>query len=213
MSYQDLITYRDEVVKMADSDHYETNWMWVKEDSGAWDGPKHDWESSHSIKYFKYLKQREVVVTAGACCGMHVRFYAKQFSRVYAFEPDPLNFHCMVNNAQYDNVIKLNAALGDKNGLIRVNRGGMGNVGTHTVSEGGIVPCFALDTLNLDACDLIQLDVEGYELNVVHGAIETIKRFWPVITAENGHKCEDFLTSIGYEGVDQSQSDKVFVKR
>lgn len=190
----------------------ETDWYWPISDQGAWDGPRDDWEQEHSVKYLKYLKKQDVVVTAGACCGMYVRFYAKLFKKVFAFEPDPLSFHCMVNNAQFDNVVKLNAALGEENRLMTVNRSDGRNVGVHTVSEGNDVPMFTLDTLNLDACDLIQLDVEGFEIFAIKGAINTIKRFWPVITAENGHNCEQFLVDLGYTGVDQSRADKVFAK-
>ena len=39
-------------------------------------------------------------------------------------------------------------------------------------------------TLGLNGCDLIKIDVEGGELNVIQGALETIKRFRPVIFAE-----------------------------
>lgn len=212
MSYADLVHIREETITANTFGMIETNWHWVKSDHGAFEGPKYDWQNDHSIKFFKYLKKQDVVVTAGACCGMYVRFYARLFKRVYAFEPDPLSFHCMVNNAQYDNVIKLNAALGKENGLVNIQRGNGDNVGTHTVEPGNMIPVFALDTLKLDACDLIQLDVEGYEMNVLEGAIDTIQKFWPVITAENGHKCEEFLVKLGYVGVDQSVSDKVFAK-
>jgi len=43
-----------------------------------------------------------------------------------------------------------------------------------------------LDQLELDACGLIQLDVEFYELNVLRGALKTIEKFKPVITCELG---------------------------
>lgn len=204
MQYDDLVHIRKDDIQG------ETNWVWPISDDGAWTGPRNDWISNHSDKYFKYLEKMDVVVTAGANCGMHVRFFAKKFKKVYAFEPDPLNFHCMVNNCQYDNVIKLQAALGDECKLVGLNNDSKGNVGVHTVQPGELYPMLTIDTLNLDACDLIQLDVEGYERFIIKGAVETIKKYRPVITAENGHTCEDILIAMGYEGVDQSASDKVF---
>ncbi len=206
MKFEDLVHIRDEFV--AD----ETRFYWPKSDVGAWSGPRDDWMQEHSIKYYKYLKAQNVVVTAGANAGMYTRFYAKTFKRVYAFEPDPLNFHCMVNNSQFDNVYKMQMALGDRCQLVDIDNSNQQNVGVHTIKGGNKIPMITIDTLHLDACDLIQLDVEGYELKVLQGADQTIKKFWPVITAENGHKCEEFLVSLGYNGVDQSRSDKIFAK-
>ena len=206
MKFDELVKYRDEIVDG------EGHWMWPSTDRGAWDGPKDDWLTEHSIKYYKYLRAQNVVVTAGANCGLHTRFFAKTFQRVYAFEPDPLNFHCMVNNSQYDNVYKFQMALGDRCCLMDIDNANYQNVGVHTMKEGNKIPMSTIDTLRLDACDLIQLDVEGFEGKVLQGAENTIRKFWPVITAENGHNCEQFLLELGYRGVDQSRSDKVFAR-
>ena len=99
-----------------------------------------------------------------------------------------------------------------------------------------VFPMITLDSLNLDNVGLIQLDVEYYELNVLRGAIETIKKFKPVITCElgflsyfdavkqeglnhnatilEGNTLEaailDLLGPIGYQKVDQSVADGIF---
>jgi hypothetical protein len=100
----------------------ETDWFWVKGDDGcfgdAQDGPMRDWIEGHSTKYFQHLRGYDTVVTGGAACGMHARFFARRFRHVFAFEPDPLNFHCLVNNAPFENVVKLNAAIGHGNGIV-----------------------------------------------------------------------------------------------
>lgn len=196
--------------------HGETDWHWVKSDSGAFgridDGPMRDWMESHSLKYFKYLRSNDLIVTGGACCGMHVRFYAKRFNTVVAYEPDPRSFHCMVNNAPYDNVVKLNAAMGDKPGFVRFSRQSEQNIGMNQVHENGQlhVPVIPIDSLALQACSMIQLDVEGYEDLVLRGAVETIKRFKPVIAAERYHHSH-LLESLDYQVVDQSISDVIWI--
>ncbi len=50
------------------------------------------------------------------------------------------------------------------------------------------VPCTTLDKLlaNRDAVDLIKIDVEGFEYNVVKGAVEALKRLQPAIIFEAG---------------------------
>ena len=209
MSYQNLLKIRNEDIDG------ETNWTWIATDTGAWDGPKHDWIHSHKEKFFKYLRKHNVVVTAGANCGMYARLYAKLFKTVYAFEPDPLNFHCLVNNTQFDNVIKMQCALGSTNKLITLSRANMTNVGCHQIDGSAfvtdsVIPMITIDSLNLAGCDLLQLDVEQYELNVLYGAVETIKKYQPVITAENGILCKELLLQLGYKQIDQSGADIIY---
>ena len=45
--------------------------------------------------------------------------------------------------------------------------------------------------------DLMIVDTEGYELNVLKGAVETIKKFLPVIVMEI-HKNKDLTSRYGY---------------
>lgn len=195
----------------------EDKWLWIKEDNGAWDGPQRDWRSNHRLKYFKYLKKRDVVITAGANQGMYVRFLAKKFGQVYAFEPDPLNFHCMSVNNQRDNVIKMNCALGSKAGWCMVQRNGFNNTGTWSVNEEnkGHIPVMTIDSLNFETVDLIQLDTEGYEEKALLGALETLRRCRPVVILENGQTpgLQTLLNGMDYKEVDQSVADKVFVPK
>lgn len=188
-------------------------WVWLKEDDGAWSGPTKDWESSHQHKYFTHVKNFDCVVTAGANLGLHVRAYAKKFKTVYAFEPHWLNFYCMSINAPYSNVIKMNAALGKEPGFCKVNDNHKTNVGMFTVNEipDGIIPIMTIDGLNLQKCDLIQLDVEGFEPQVIQGAKETIDKFKPVVIMERiDEGIKVFLHGLGYEEKYRSKMDYVF---
>jgi FkbM family methyltransferase len=222
MTFSDHVHVRDQLIDNTGP------WTWVKQDDGAWTGPKENWEQSHKQAWLSNVKKFDVVVQAGGNCGMYPRLLAQHFKRVYTFEPDPLNFHCLVNNTQLENVIKIQAALGDENRLITVVRGGFSNVGTHTVAENNEaqltwvvpfqsvltnIPCMTLDTLNLDQCDFIQLDVEGYEAKVLRGAKNTIEKFKPAISCENGHVSgvKDFLVSLGYTVKLVSGADTLYV--
>lgn len=211
----------------------EYPWYWIIADDGAWAGPKSEWESSHYIKYFEHVKNFDIVVTAGANCGMYTRMYSKKFKSVYAFEPDSLNFHCMVMNNQKPNVIKFNCALGDINQLVGVYETAPGNAGMHEVriSEADmsnsytkstgtklndfIVPMLSIDCLNLPACDLIQLDVQGWEHKCLLGAQQTINKYHPVIILEYGQqdeKIKQFMIDNEYKYVYTSGIDDVYIK-
>ena len=79
-----------------------------------------------------------------------------------------------------------------------------------------------IDDLNLPYCDLIQLDVEGYEYNAILGGIETIKTNRPILCIEfcekwlnrydaNSEKLLELLESIGYSMVQEYGVDKIFI--
>jgi hypothetical protein len=180
--YHDLIELRHQSVEGI------TPWLWVAKDQEAWYGIIKDWTESHKQKYQQHVTDFSVCVQAGGCMGMHPRFFSDIFQRVYTFEPDPVNFLCLTHNCQKDNVIKMQAALGAENKLITVNRPSFFNTGTHTINEidYGLIPMLTIDSLNLDACGFIQLDVEFYELNVLKGALQTIEKYNPVISCELG---------------------------
>lgn len=190
-------------------------WYWVKSDNGAWDGPCKDWEISHKMKYFTHLKQRRAVLTAGANCGMYAHMYAHLFDVVWAFEPDYMNFHCLVNNTQLPNVVKMQAILGAECGVAGIRQESMQNVGMHKVKDDGFIPKLTIDSLNLPFLDLLQLDVEGFEYQILQGAIKTIDRYRPIIAAENGLSTDiqNFMSVLNYENVDQSISDAIWAPR
>lgn len=206
MDYENLTYKRKDIIDGVEE------WTWITNEKGSWDGPKADWESCHKQTYLKYCKKFEVVVCAGGCQGMYPRLFSDMFQTVYTFEPDPLSFYCLVNNCQKDNIVKIQAALGYINKMIGINRVSKENVGMNKVSENGIVPMMTLDTFDFPSLDLLQLDVEGFEIHILEGGLRTIQKHLPVITCENGYELiAKFLLPLGYERVDQSRSDTVYV--
>lgn len=180
-------------------------WWWPKADDGAWDGPLQDWYYLKNA--LQYVKEKKVVVQAGGNCGLYPRLLSDIFERVYTFEPDLYNFHFLTRNCQKENIIKINAALGDTNKLVDSVRAkqdfGNPNCGALTVNTNNkLVPVFTIDQLALDRCDYIQLDCEGYEPNVIIGAMETIIQFKPVITLETFRiEIEELLFPLGYKEI------------
>jgi hypothetical protein len=60
-----------------------------------------------------------------------------------------------------------------------------------------------LDSFNFDRIDLLKIDVEGFEYDVLNGAVNTIRRLKPKIILETHskelrQKCDDFLKKAGY---------------
>jgi len=150
------------------------------------------------------------MVQAGGNCGFYVKQYAKLFQRVYTFEPDPVNFYCLTVNITDHNVIKSQSCLGHDHGLLDLTSN-QKNVGkNHVCRDNARYPTVMIDDLALDRCDLIHLDIEGYEYYALLGAQKTIDQHGPVIVVEVwdqlndryetniNSKMEKWLTDRGY---------------
>lgn len=188
---------------------------WVKGDSGSWDGPSSDWKT-HRENILSKVKNFNVCVQAGGNLGLYPLLLSQRFKTVYTFEPDILNFICLTMNVQRDNVFKINSALGSINELVSVHVDTPVNLGMNRVVKNedntfNIIPTFMIDQLALKECDLIWLDIEGYEKNAILGALITIENFKPIIVLETVEQyTENVLGSLGYTQVASSIADKVF---
>lgn len=158
---------------------------------------------------------RECVVQAGGHVGFWPIRLARHFARVFTFEPDNVLYQCLVLNAgQTQNVICSPAALGAQVGSSALHR--KGSAGSSVIDATGEQPVnmLTIDSLDLKACDAIILDVEGSEVDVLRGAVKTIKKFSPVIHLEqsNADEQDAFLEMLGYKFVFKIHSDRLFRK-
>ncbi len=174
-------------------------WHWLSGDFGAWDGPSTDFAPIRDQVVLLTPNRRRVCVQAGGCQGMYPRLWSGLFERVYTFEPDAKNFHVLCMNNQTENVFKFNCALGEGT-MVGIDREwSHHNAGMHRTVGEGHVPALRLDDLHLDACDFIQLDVEGYEVNALRGAAETIRAHRPVVSVETfDAQVAEVMEGLGY---------------
>lgn len=133
---------------------------------------------------------RELVVQAGGNLGLFPKRLAEEFKQVITFEPDARLFSKMRLNAPEGNIRMIQGALGDSRDPVKVScrrrdtSGRATHEGLTHVSGAGNIAQIRLDDMNLPACDLIYLDIEGYELYALRGAEKTIDKFRPVIGLE-----------------------------
>lgn len=139
-----------------------------------------------------YTKGRDAVVQAGGHCGIWPLWLSKRFAKVYTFEPIAANWECLHANCARPiatgRIFPVNACLGEYPSHIamRVNQK---NTGGHKgTQEPGETPVVTIDGLQLAACDLIVLDVEGMELPALKGAVATLDAYKPTLMLEDrGH--------------------------
>lgn len=145
------------------------------------------------------LRPGAVVVEAGANIGAHTVPLARACApgRLYAFEPQQPVFQALCANLVANgirNVTALPEALGAVEGRVRMpaidygrpqNFGSVGVLPEDSVLPGPSVRMSTIDALGLAACRLIKVDVEGFEPQVLAGAVETIRRCRPVLYVEN----------------------------
>jgi FkbM family methyltransferase len=138
-----------------------------------------------------------LVVEVGANIGAHTVELSRLVGgdgEVHAFEPQRIVFQALCANLalnQCANVFARQAALGAEKGTILVPalnpavRSNFGGVSLTNVSSGEPVDVLTLDGLDLPACHLLKVDVEGMEVEVLRGAQSTLDLYRPILYLEN----------------------------
>jgi FkbM family methyltransferase len=154
--------------------------------------------SEGEAELFRMLVQPGwTILEIGANLGVHTVSLAKTTGpqgAVHAFEPHRVIFQLLCANVALNalsNVHTYQAAMGREAATTTVpkfNYGATRNFGGVSLGEfakGERVPVMTVDSMNLSACHMIKVDVEGMESEVIAGAELTIRRFRPVIYLEN----------------------------
>jgi len=151
--------------------------------------------------------KHRVCVQAGACFGIWPQHLSKTYETVITFEPDPVLFECVRLNTNALKVMAMNSAVGAKQDSVLFYRAKHGTSTTvpnpnNTPTETYKVHQVTIDSLDLEVCDAIFLDIERGEPDALRGAAETIKKFKPPIQVEMHDKSKDeihsVLTGMGY---------------
>jgi FkbM family methyltransferase len=165
------------------------------------------------------VRHDSVVADVGANQGLYSLWLARVATsgHIYAFEPDPQLFRCLENNIrnnQLTNISAIRAAASDRSGRLaltanKLNRGD--NRVTRNPDSGfAEVKAITLDeTLSHSRVDLLKIDVQGFEIEVLQGARETIGNnrdltilfeFWPYGLRKTGHRPTELLDLLKETG-------------
>jgi len=151
-----------------------------------------------------------VVIDVGANFGYYalkLGCAARPAGHVFAFEPSPRTYTRLKSNIVLNRfettVIAIPSALSDKIGLSYLTQP-HDNSGAAMLSN-SVGECVHVDTLDhfcqmyaVDEISVMKIDVEGNELHVIRGGINSIKRYMPVMMIEfNASALERAGTSAG----------------
>ena len=189
-----------------------------------------NFENTNRLLWDNLIKPEMTVFDIGANWGVYSvaakRLLGKEGCLV-SFEPNKneyskLEKNLSLNEGGEPEVTLVNSAVGDSDGVTTFYmppkfKGAYGSLGRPKIDEN--CDAVEVDILKLDSyveknnvskLDVIKIDVEGAEIKVLTGAVETLKKFSPVILMEVSDKrttvfgykakelCE-FLTNIGYK--------------
>jgi FkbM family methyltransferase len=169
---------------------HESGWWLPAQVGGSfakWQKQAHE----HIGVALEYTKGRAVAVQAGCHVALWAGVLAGAFERVYTFEADLINYECALRNLEDEpNVTLAKAALGAGCGTLPWSRS-LSNTGKHKIDvkgrglAAGTVDVVTIDALDLPECDLICLDIEGYEQAALKGGTATIEKYRPVVLIED----------------------------
>ena len=178
-------------------------------------------ESSKDVEFaISLCESPRVAVQAGGHIGIWPRKLKNIFKKVITFEPDPYCFECILENTH--GVTAYNLALGNESreiDLYYIKPKQSGRLTKHY--KEGAQRCVAhqttIDSLDLDRCDFICLDIEGNEIEALDGAELTINAYKPVIQIEawpwNVESYDKYMGRIGYVFVKQINDDRIYVSK
>ena len=146
------------------------------------------------------------IVHAGTFFGDMLPSFSNAVSgAIYAFEPALENYvlaKICVDKNNLSNVQLYNCALGSTLGNVHINTGGETHAGGGSAvgHTGELCSSITIDSFLINDLTLLQLDVEGYELEALNGSLSTLQRNRPVVAIEdNLSNCNDFLRAANYE--------------
>ena len=196
--------------------------------------------SAHALKFavrdletvalaLQHVPGRTLAIQAGGCLGVYPADLSRHFASVVTFEGHGPNYQRMRENISALNVEMHHAALGSEPGTVgfaqrrRTKTYAPAHEGIAHINGKGDVPVVRLDDFQFPVCDLIALDLEGYELEAMKGATTLLAACRPVLMVEINENCRHYgireddvrkwLAKQGYRFVFRKHSDEVYVPK
>jgi FkbM family methyltransferase len=172
-----------------------------------------NWCQKHDQKF-------NTVLDIGAWCGTWSAEFAPYCKKIYAIEPDRTHVECLLKNlSSFDNIELLDYAVGDTETTVSLTDDDFTQA--RRIYSAGNISMKTVDSFQLEEVDLIKIDVEGFEMNVLRGAKDTLKncKFLMIELNNNSKKynssnteIEKYIKELGFTTLIDKWPDKVFTR-
>lgn len=145
----------------------------------------------------KIINRGDIAIDVGAHHGIYTNQLKKLVGnkgKIYAIEPqNELYEYLLLAFKKYKNIILINAAaynvISNQQLFTPIHNGSLATGGASLKKQSAqnsitSVDTITIDSLNLNRCNFIKIDVEGGELNVLEGSLNTIRKFHPILLIE-----------------------------
>jgi FkbM family methyltransferase len=162
------------------------DWNWYEKDffyspDGTEEFPDHHCKQTWMVS-LPFIMSKRNAIDVGCRDGEYTRYIHKDFEHVYCFDYRRRKlFH---KNVDLSKITHFKCALGEEHKIIKVSGAGSITAGKVPLEEWYDEQLYTIDEFNFENIDYIKIDVDGYELNVLQGAIKTIKKYKPVLVLE-----------------------------
>lgn len=160
-----------------------------------------EWAAAEVNFLCSFVGLGSTVVDVGTNVGTHALAFSRRVGahgQVFAFEPQKMLADLALRTIETNacaNISLRQMGVGRASGEmlvpftdynVHINSGGVAlrQSCLSDVMDGASVQIIALDSLDLDACHLVKVDVEGMEAEVLEGMRDTIRRLRPVLFLE-----------------------------
>lgn len=145
------------------------------------------------------LSEKEVFVDCGAYTGDTLENFlgrVKDYQKYYALEPDSRRFEQLKAQMNSEKVVHIPMGAWDKKGRLYFSTDNECGEINSDAETGDYIEVDAIDNIitSDEKISFIKMDIEGAELEALHGARESIKRDRPKLAICVYHKREDLIT-------------------
>lgn len=166
------------------------------------------------VKSLPYINSFRNSIDIGCRDGEYTRYLHKYFDHVYCF--DYRRRKLFNKNVDLSKISHFQCALGDRNEERLVS--GAGSLLSQSVPRDQWVKIqiYTLDQFKFENIDYIKIDVDGFELQVLQGAINTIEKFSPILVLEqenNDTRALEFCKELGYSIADWDDQHRNVIMR
>lgn len=171
--------------------------------------------------YRDFLPSRnDVVVDIGAETGDYALLCACYYgcSKVYAFEPEKSSFRTLIENIELntanDTISPFNCGISSENASVHASFNG-DSISWLNEHKDHLIEVKKLDSFDIREISILKIDAEGNEVEVLNGAVETIKRCRPriIIETHSKHLREEVVKKLGDLGYSLTHMGRTTLSR